>query len=166
MSQSFEAQLAYGQEGEHIVAEWLIDKGTAVVPLYQFTNHGSAPFVLWDDRGEPIKATLPDLQCYQNGKAFMAEVKRKRQWWYGEHTETGVDIRLWNQYRNVRSKTGAPVYLCFLQEEKPPTGLFVGEVMELEAKGPRHWTEGTQLVFFRHEWLKKCADLEDLRTFA
>lgn len=162
MPSAFEKQLAYGQEGEHIVARWLIGRGATVAPLYQFTGHGSAPFILWDDSGRAVRATLPDLQCYRQGKAWFSEVKRKRQWWYGEHIETGVDRRHWRAYLNVRRQTDIPLYLFFLHEVKEPTGLFGAEVLALEQRGPRIWTRGTPLVFFRREWLTKHADLSAL----
>jgi len=162
MLKSFEDYLEFGKEGEHYVANWLIGRGNVVAPLYQYNNHNKAPVILWDESGRRIQCVLPDLQCYKHSKAWFAEVKRKNQWWQGEYFETGVDIRLWKHYQKVRQQTGCDVWIFFLHENMEPTGLFAGEVMALHSQGPRIWENGTPLVFFRREWLKRVAPLEDL----
>lgn len=166
MSRAFEQALAFGAEGEHVVATWLLERGSAVAPLYQYTNHDQAPVILWDDDGRRIRCVLPDLHCYRSGKAFFAEVKRKNQWWDNRDLrclETGMNLRLWRDYVRVRARTGCHVYVFFLHETMPPTGLFVGEIQTLNQLCPREWRGGeTPLVFVRQEWLRHVSDLDAL----
>jgi hypothetical protein len=166
MPTDFERALAYGAEGEHIVANWLLDRGSAVAPLYQYTNHDQAPVILWDDSARRIRCVLPDLHCYRDGAAYFAEVKRKNQWWHNRPLkclETGMNVRLWHEYRRVREKTGCPVYIFFLHETMEPTGLFYGEIEDLAKQGPREWTKGDKpKMFVRQEWLRKACELDAL----
>jgi hypothetical protein len=170
MPNGFEEQLAFGQEGEHMVAQWLLGRGSAVAPLYQYTKHDKAPVILWDESGRAIHCTLPDLQCYVGGEAFFAEVKRKNQWWENRDLgafETGTDERLWRRYTRVAQRTGCPVWLFFLHETREPTGLFVGEIQRLNSMGPRHWRGGGKpLVFVQHAWLRKVAEIDELAEVA
>lgn len=163
---AFEESLAFGAEGEHTVARWLLGRGTAVSPLYQFTLHDQAPVILWDDDGREIRCVLPDLHCYRDGKAFFAEVKRKNQWWDNRKAgclETGMNLRLWREYLRVRIRTGCPVYVFFLHETMQPTGLYVGEIRDLAKRKPREWKGGPKpLIFMRHEWLRHVCDLDAL----
>ena len=161
---SFEEYLVFGEEGEHLVASYLMSKGVTVAPLYQYQRHNTAPFLLSIDSGISKKHILPDLSCYKDGKAFFVEVKRKNQWWVnhlGGFNETGVDARLWEHYKDIALDTKCDVFLFFLHETAEPLGLYYGEIKRLAAFCPRLWrSKSNNLVFVREEWLTKVNDSE------
>lgn len=150
---SFEEYLQFGKEGEHEVAELLIEKGVTIMPLYQF-EETHAPFLVSQDQ----KLISPDLFCF--GKdAFFVEVKTKRQWVvFRTCVETGLDKRLWDHYKNVKDATGKNIYLVFNHKVEEPTGFFFCELEEFT----RVWdgTHGKELkynsmVFYDISVLKK-----------
>jgi len=140
---SFDDRLVFGAEGEHIVARWLMRLGAVVSPLYQYTEHGKAPVVLWTADGKTISRIHPDLACWKDGASYFVEVKRKRQWTRdpdqperGE--ETGFDQRLFDHYAEIAARTGAKLYVFFLHEQQPPMGLFFAEISRL-SRDVRRW---------------------------
>lgn len=132
--ESFEDALAWGEEGEKEVADYFIGKGACVVPLYQFHTTG-APFML-----ERVnKHILPDLMCWQDGKSYFVESKRKNRWVrFDGNMETGFNYHHYKHYCAVQEKTGVKVYVYFLHENEEPTGLFFGELSEL-GQNLRYW---------------------------
>lgn len=120
---SFEESLRFGQEGEHEVARVLLQKaGVTLMPLYQFdTTH--APFLLTFDFK---KITCPDLLYFKQGKAYMVEVKTKNQWVRFLHKtlETGLDLRLWQEYRKIQQESNIPVYVFFNHKQESPLGIY------------------------------------------
>jgi hypothetical protein len=116
---SFEQKLAFGQEGEHEVAEFLLKRGVKIMPLYQFTpDH--APFIFSDTQ----KIISPDLFCFSKC-VFMVEVKTKNQWIkYKGVVETGINKRHFDHYTEVEKMTGLEIFLFFNHKEKEPTGIY------------------------------------------
>lgn len=135
----FEEALAFGEEGEHDVARFLMRRGILVAPVYQFKNHDRAPVALYEADGAAVARVLPDLSCWWQGRAFFAEVKRKTRWtrWNGRR-ETGFDWRLFREYEAIRARSGVPLFVFFVHEQEPPTGVFVGRLARL-APGVRRW---------------------------
>lgn len=170
-SRDFEAALAFGQEGEHIVADFLLRRGVAVAPLYQFQNLGRAPVIVWSADNEHVSKILPDLTCFGR-KAFFAESKRKRRWVpdkYGRGLETGFNERCYKEYRAVGDRTGAPVWVFFLHENEEPTGLYAGELRRLipharlwDGLHPAGHRINPPMIFFPLSVLARVATLEDL----
>lgn len=170
----FEELLAFGQEGEHLVAQWLMHRGAVVSPLYQFTNHGKAPVLLRMHAGETLSQVLPDLTCWRDGSGFFAEVKRKRRWvrYYksSRGLETGFNLRHWREYLTVTSLTCTPLWFFFLHETDEPTGLWVGEaaqmlphVREWDGRNERTGQRvGPAEALFPRRVLRQVAQLEDL----
>lgn len=119
--ESFSEKLAFGQEGEHIVGQILLDEGVTLLPLYQFQDIEKAPLIY---AGE-TKYAAPDLTCFKDGQGWFVEVKSKRRWvkFTGE-LETGLDQRKYDIYKQVQETTGLPVYLCFRHIEEEPTGIY------------------------------------------
>lgn len=117
---SFEDALKFGKEGEHEIAEALIAKGISLMPLYQFEAE-HAPFIL----NGIEKLVSPDLLCFSTKAVFMAEVKTKNRWIeFRGVRETGIDLRLFNQYKAVQDACNVPVWLFFNHKVQPPTGIF------------------------------------------
>lgn len=131
----FRKALAFGQEGEHMIAAWLMRRGVTVMPLYQFDGHDSAP-MLYRASGS---TTCPDLTCFGGRGVFFAEVKRKRRWTrHRERIETGCDLRLWHHYCAVSESTACPVFLFFLHDSGARPGLYFQSTASL-APHIREW---------------------------
>lgn len=122
---NFKERLAFGEEGEHEAAEFLINKGVNVLPLYQFQND-HAPYILSIND----KVVSPDLICFKND-CFMVEVKTKNQWvFFKGVTETGIDQRLFNHYNTIRIFTGKKVFVMFNHKTKEPLGFYIVDLMK------------------------------------
>lgn len=131
---NFSELLAFGEEGEQIIAEMLIEKGAAVLPLYQFKNHDNAPFMLTESE----KITLPDLCCWLKGNNFFVECKRKNQWVkFKGQTETGLNEKHFYEYEKIKAITGKKVYIFFIHEG-------IGEGI--------YWQEIEQLRPYTRKW--------------
>ena len=136
-SDEFSERLAFGEDGEHLVARFLMSRGVVLSPLYQFQNHDRAPVALWEVDGAQVSGVLPDLACWNKGRAFFAEVKRKTRWvhWEGAR-ETGFDQRLWREYRRIRTQSGVPVWVFFVHEQQEPCGIYL---VNIDKKPSRVW---------------------------
>lgn len=138
---TFDEALAFGVDGEHRVSEMLQRRGVKVLPLYQFENHDRAPMLLFRDDGLSVERVLPDLTCWKGERVFFAEIKRKQRWVrHVRPLETGLNLRLWEEYTVVQQETGCPVWLFFLHEVEPPLGLFAGSLDRLSPHG--RWWDG------------------------
>lgn len=120
---NFNEMLAFGQEGEHIVAQALMSNGIYVMPLYQFSD-SLAPAIFNTDE----KLTCPDLICFEDGKCFFVEVKRKQTWVRYTGVETGLNLQLYEHYKTLADKTGLPCYVVFLHEKQEPCGTYFTEI--------------------------------------
>ena len=121
--ENFSDMLAFGEEGEHEVAKYLISKGVNVLPLYQFMND-HAPYILSTER----KVVSPDLICFRKD-CFMVEVKTKNQWVkFNGTVETGIDRRLYNHYKTIQELTRKEVYVIFNHKTQEPLGYFMAEL--------------------------------------
>ena len=121
--ENFKEMLAFGEEGEHEVADFLIKKGVTVLPLYQFEKE-HAPYLI----SKNGNITSPDLICFKED-AFMVEVKTKRQWVeYNGRVETGFNMKHYRHYKEIKTMTGKPVYVFFNHKEQEPTGIFFTEL--------------------------------------
>lgn len=145
---TFAEKLAWGKVGESMIARWLMKQGHAVAPLYN--ELGS------DDKGPRMFALtrnliLPDMLMAKDGNSLFVEAKRKSRFsWFRNRKDwtTGISLRLFNDYLEVRKRTGLPLWLYFLQEggkdrDAPPPGdsprgLFGGEILMLARPGIPH----------------------------
>lgn len=151
--ESFKRLLEFGQEGEHEIAKWLMDRGVTVMPLYQF-DPSHAPYLI----NRYKKTISPDLICFKDD-AFMVEVKTKNQWVvYGDRVETGIDRNHYDHYKNVSQLTGKKVYVFFNHKTDDPCGFYYAELTQ----HTRFWdgkVKGKQvyspMVFYNYNVLKK-----------
>lgn len=132
---SFEEALAFGEEGERLVAAYLMSRGAWVMPVYQFRKHDQAPLIF----AAGCHLIAPDLYVWRLGRDYHAECKRKTRWvkWDGKR-ETGFNLRHYDEYRRVSDKTQREVVLFFLHEKCGPTGLYCGRLSELSRQA-RIW---------------------------
>lgn len=149
---NFKESLAFGEEGEHEVAEYLIKKGVNVLPLYQFEN-SHAPYIL----SLTQKVVSPDLICFKND-SFMVEVKTKNQWVEFEgNRETGLNKTHFDYYKKIRELTGKQVFVIFNHKSKKPIGFYLVELMQYTRywdgfhKGVKKYKE---MVFYNYDILK------------
>ena len=149
-SQDFEAQLAYGNEGEHEVGAWMIRRGHPVIPLYPpHSDEGvalqgrGAPSILWANGGERIAKALPDLAVFPPSGIMLVEVKRKRKWVrFRGGTETGFNASLYREYSEIADRIDVPVWVFFLHEHEEPTGWFAQSLTVLRRDAPPRLWDG------------------------
>lgn len=120
---SFNEQLAFGEEGEHEVARYLISKGVSVMPLYQFEN-SHAPLIYTIN----TNVVSPDLICFKDD-CFMVEVKTKNQWVkFKGITETGFNKKHFDHYKSIQDITGKQVYVFFNHKKQKPLGFYFAKL--------------------------------------
>lgn len=150
---SFKSQLAFGEEGEHEIADLLIGRGVTILPLYQFTND-SAP-VFFSKNSNIIS---PDLICFKDD-CFMVEVKTKNQWVsYNGLVETGLNRRHYEHYQKIQKATKKEFWVFFNHKKQEPVGVFFCRLNDVT----RFW-DGIvnnikihpEMAFYRKEVLKK-----------
>ncbi len=168
MATTFQQRLTHGEEGEHYVAAFLLHQGVSIAPLYQYKGKGK------DLKGPRMhvpagyEVILPDIPCYKGGHAWQVEVKRKGNWCFS-HTaagdrvnETGCDTKYWRHYLEAARQTNQEVWVYWLQEGWAPTGLYRGEINQLQARGPRVWRSDKHLTLVQHDWLERVCGLDEL----
>ena len=135
MGVNFEQAFRQGRAGESAIARWLIGRGCSILPVYEkIINEGKGP-QLFTGAGELI---APDLVCITNKKCIFVEAKHKTAFSWHRNTGrfvTGIDLIHYESYQGVRTTTGLPVWLLFLQRggqavDSPssPAGLFGGDL--------------------------------------
>jgi len=175
---TFAEALEFGEEGEEIIARFLVERGCVVSPLYQYEGHGSAPVLLVHDAGRLRKLIHPDLLVVgRERKVLFAEVKRKRRWTgpfparRERGRETGFDERLYRHYCEVAERTGIELWLFFLHQEQEPTGIYAQRLSVL-SEHVRIWNgrhestgavigDGKALALFPESCLLRFADLPE-----
>ena len=157
---SFNEFLKFGQEGEEIVASYLMSEcGVSILPLYQF-DPNSMPTILTKNK----KLIAPDLTCFNCGNVFFVEVKRKRKWVrYEGELETGFDYKHLKNYLEVEEETGLKVFVVFNHENERPTGLFYTELLNYDRiwDGKNKYGEKKykSLCFYNYQKLKQLNQL-------
>lgn len=144
---SFDTSFPIGEQGERLVGRWLMSRGWAVMPNYQFENHATAPglfsFTLQAANQQTLdKTTMPDLLALRKGELYGCEVKLKSNWVRG--WETGMDEKHFRQYAKWQSLTGFEVHVFFVHCGAKPEGIYVAPLSKLrqsieEKSGGRVW---------------------------
>lgn len=112
-----------GVEGEELVCSALLRMGVTALPLFQFTDE-IAPKILTATK----RFSSPDLICFGRKGAFFVEVKTKNSWSVDRRSNllvTGVNKRLWDDYKAIQDATGIPVYIAFNHRSQAPEGVFL-----------------------------------------
>lgn len=136
---SFEELLAFGQDGELLVMELLIQRGLWVLPAFDYVSaHRRAPVLHGPDEQE---LTLPDLHAFGPNGPFWVEVKRKTEpMLYQKHDrlEHGIDRRHYDDYLAVGHITNLPVYLAIVEDS---TGDVLIGLLDHLAENVRYYPE-------------------------
>ena len=117
----FDDALEYGRAGEVGISSWLQKRGWRVLPVYNYSGKGGdkAPKLIAAIDADSL--VMPDLMVARDGLTRFVEVKRKgRADWtrVTQRRETGINLRLWTQYRAVQVATGIQVALLFVHDKE------------------------------------------------
>lgn len=177
----FSQQLAIGQLGESLIAQWLRRLGWNVLPAYEKEiDNGKGPRLFTAHNTQLVS---PDLFIMRRQSFMWVEAKHKTRFsWYGigGYFVTGIDIRHFEDYCKVADTTELPVWLLFLHREAatwpddirkrnaPPTcpvGLFGQDINVLRSKcshrSDKHGPSG--MVYWRpYNHLRFLATLESM----
>lgn len=124
--EKFEKLLAWGEEGEKIIGELLLQEGWFVQPLYQYEKK-KTPYIFYYN-GDVIKIIAPDISIIKEGQLLFVECKRKNEWvkdWRGIGSlETGFNNSQLLSYLKTYDLTKIPIEVYFIQEEMEPIGIY------------------------------------------
>jgi hypothetical protein len=118
-SEDFETKLAHARTVEIAVATWLKARGARILPVYDYSGLGSGKAPKLEAFSASDSLVTPDLLVARRGSLSWCEVKWKTSANLFKNTnefETGIDLRLWRQYRHVKHETGARVFIVFAHE--------------------------------------------------
>lgn len=135
---AFDDKLRWGGEAERAVSLWLQRRGWYVLPTYDYSGEddNKAPKL----EGQARSLVIPDLLAAQfsHGSCWL-EVKRKTKADYtyttGRH-ETGISLRLWNDYKDVAHESGIDASVIFVHEREDQ--IRAGRIRTLNNGSCRH----------------------------
>jgi hypothetical protein len=171
---NFVQSLRIGKLGESQIANWLRAKhGLHILPAYEKQIGEYKGPTLYCAEGDTL--ILPDLLAFQGPKFIWFEAKNKSTFTWHRNTknwQTGIDVRLYDQYLEVQKRTQIPVWLLFLQQangdtvlgERSPAGLYGQKLDILRTKEDHRgsFLDGTQMVFWNKAALLCLASLEEV----
>ena len=113
LSPSFAESLEMGKIGESHIAQHFLNKGYAVLPIYEKEIcEGKGPAIFFPDR----EIIGPDMMVFKQDKVFWIEAKHKNAFSWHRITErwvTGIDLRHYEHYQEIMKRTSWPVWLVF-----------------------------------------------------
>lgn len=164
---NFEESLSFGQAGESEIANWLRSRGNTVLPIYEkIIDNGKGPQLFLPNNKQLV---APDLMVFKD-KFYWVEAKKKTAFTWHRKTKrfvTGIDLRHYKHYLEVREVLQTPLWLFFLHlggkaKDSPesPSGLYAGEILELKDKeNHRHENWGSSgMVYWSINVLRKLDD--------
>ncbi len=129
---SFDQALSVGKTGESQIAQWLKEKGSHVLPIYEIADNQYKGPALYAAGGETIIA--PDMAVFNKNGVTFIEAKHKNAFsWHriSKSWVTGIDLHHYQEYRNFQEKVGHQVWVLFLHcggtakdSTQSPSGLF------------------------------------------
>lgn len=151
---AFRDFLATGKVAESEITRWLMRRGCLVSPVYEQAEskfEGPRMFAIENDIDR--KFVAPDLLAFKlankpGERVFFVEAKCKSGFTWSrryKRFETGIDRHHFQDYIEIRRRTGVPLWILFLQKggavkdappHKPdsPRGLFGNEIFALATK--------------------------------
>lgn len=171
---NFQDYLSIGKLGESQISNWLrFTRGMHVFPAYEKQIGEYKGPTLFCSEGDTL--ILPDLLGITTGKLFWFEAKNKSAFTLYRKTErwqTGIEVRLYEQYQEVQRRTNIPVWLMFLQQggkakDSPsvsPSGLYARSLEYLMAHEDHRgeFNDGTYMVFWNEIDLLRLASLDEV----
>ncbi len=125
-SAHFNQQLSIGKTGETEIAQWLINRGGSVLPIYEISENQYKGPALYIGNGGVI---APDMICFNNGVMTFIEAKHKNAFsWYRikQIWTTGIDVNHFEEYLRIQELTAVNVWILFLHrggiaKDSPPS---------------------------------------------
>mgnify|MGYP001191822364 FL=1 len=169
LSPSFAESLGMGKIGESYIAKYFLNKGYAVLPIYEKEIcEGKGPAVFFSDK--EIIGT--DMMIFKHEKVYWIEAKHKTAFsWHrlSGRWVTGIDLRHYEHYQEIMKRTAWPVWLIFCHrggqaKDSPaesPKGLFGNDLSFLvENENHRHDNWGKSgMVYWAIDKLKFLGEL-------
>ncbi|MFC1835352.1 hypothetical protein ACFL2Q_11555 [Thermodesulfobacteriota bacterium] len=163
----FQQQLEFGREVEKRVARWFMLRSFHVLPVYDYTE-------LQENKAPKLTAYItsdslvsPDLQLAKAGCPLWLEVKYKQRADWTRLTrryETGISLRLWDDYCQVEEITGIPVAIVFVHEKEDRA--VIATMSQLKLLKPRTYTgykmAAYGMIFFPFDQLNVLSSATDV----
>lgn len=187
-SPTFERLLTWGKVGETVIARWLRRRGFTILPVYDVpldTNKSPRLYTAYKSGYDELIA--PDMLTMKGPRIQWVEAKRKTCFTWRERPpnahkwQTGIDLRHYEHYLQVRQHTGLPLWVMFLHVSSTPSesdlsrgcdpscpvGLFGHEIYYLEkhfAHKDSFNRDGRRypMVYWNYEVLKPLATLAEV----
>jgi hypothetical protein len=178
---SFALRLSYGRIAENKIAQWLMAKGSLVLPVYETELEGSAkgPRVFLCDS----ELVAPDLLVFTKQRAHWIEAKRKSRFTWHRKTrtwQTGIDVGCYNHYLQIADQSPFPLWLLFLHEDSTPdardihagsepqcpVGLYGRDIQKLRHvvdHSHNNWGR-TGMVYWRESVLQRIATIAEVNA--
>lgn len=170
---TFKESLAFGQDGERDVENWLRYKGCQVLATGDAERNNKG-VRLWGQ--SPTVA--PDLMAYhtQWKNWRWIEVKRKGTFSFYRKKQvwtTGLDLHLFKEYKLIHELTQTPVWIFFWHDKsvfdfsaraESPTGLYGNEITILN-KNYSHTSDKYGkggMIYFEQKHLKSITTVEEV----
>jgi len=177
---SFEENLRFGKIAESEIAKYFLNKGYAVLPIYEKEiSEAKGPQLFFPNK----ELVATDMLVMNQKKAYWIEAKHKKTFTFHKISKrwtTGIDLHHYRDYLEIASRTEWPVWLMFChkgkQEKNSPiltpkqkeeqTGIF-GRNIEFLSKHENHrhknWGK-SGMVYWAHQTLLKVASLRGLEN--
>src|SRR6266446_818538 len=121
LGKAFQETFRFGEDGENVIANFLIDSGWHVLPVYEKEGGDfKGPRVYTAERTELV---APDILSFRNGKIRWVEAKHKTVFtWHrlSKQWVTGIDRHHWKQYQRIFDLIGYELWILFLHKESIP----------------------------------------------
>lgn len=165
---SFKLTLSQGKTGETEIANWLMSRGSHILPIYEIAENQFKGPSLYASNGSDVIA--PDMLIFTNGEMRFIEAKHKNAFsWYrtkGIWT-TGIDKKHFEEYKKLRELLNIQVWILFLHKggaakDSPPSpsGLYGNDIDILDKcidhESSKHGPYG--MVYWNKDSLKYLAD--------
>lgn len=143
----FDQNYKFGKIGESLIAKYFRNIGYTVLPIYEKEiSEGKGPTLFFPDR-EVIGS---DMMVFKEKTIFWVEVKHKTAFSWHRITSkwvTGIDIKYYEDYKEIMKRTAWPVWLIFYQEgghakdspETSPAGIFGNDLNFLKDNENHFW---------------------------
>jgi hypothetical protein len=178
---SFQQAFHFGRIAENKIAQWLLARGHAVLPVYEVEMEQAhkGPRVI----GASAEWLAPDLLAFTKGQAQWIEAKRKSTFTWHRKTgtwQTGIDRRCYDHYLELAGVSPFKLWLMFLHEEslphsrdlrggspsECPTGLYGGDILKLKERIDHPhgaWGNGG-MVYWRESALTLIATVQQVNA--
>jgi hypothetical protein len=177
LSPEYVQMLDRGLQSEDVVAKYIAARHRHVVmravSAKSSTKQGDeAPMLLCPD----VRLVLPDMLAWNAGVPLWVEVKDKDSCTWHRNSgrwQTGLEARLWRQYREVAARTRTDVCIWFVQhgrarhDDPPgleqPRGVYT---VRMSRVGPQQARERGGMVYLDMDVLKLQCSLAQLHAMA